>query len=256
MTRWDEEEFEDEEVLENAAHCPACDDVTANEILNEKAKGSGTDYLLRCVECSEVHTLQVRAPPALKIPFILSEGAHSERIFIDIDADEEFTLEDVFEESDMLWTINQIELKNGKKARYSVASEVAIISAIRSDMVRVKLTLTRGEYSDNDVLTVPQETTFTADTLMEHKGETWRIRAIHTGAGRTLKGTVEAPDIKRIYLHEPPKPEHFAPRTPRERRQAWKEGKLGHNPNPIRPANEIKKRVQPSNKRKKKQARK
>jgi len=87
---------------------------------------------------------------------------------------------------------------------------------------------------------------------MDHNGETWRIRAIHTGTGRTLRGTVQAPDIKRMYLHEPPRPEYFAPRTPRERRQAWKEGKLGHNPNPIRPKEEIKKGVKPSFKKRKK----
>ena len=47
-----------------------------------------------------------------------------------------------------------------------------------------------------------------------------------------MKGTIEAQDIKRMYLHEPPKQEHFEPKTPRERRQAWKEGRLGYNPNP------------------------
>ena len=36
-----------------------------------------------------------------------------------------------------------------------------------------------------------------------------------------------------MYLHEPPRPERFEPKTPRERRQAWKEGRLGFNePNP------------------------
>ena len=62
------------------------------------------------------------------------------------------------------------------------------------------------------------------------------------------RGFVEdlAPDIKRMYLHEPPKPEHFAPRTPRERRQAWKEGRLGNNPNPIRPKEQVKKGVHPN----------
>ena len=113
-------------------------------------------------------------------------------------------------------------------------------------MVRVKLTLTRGEDSTPDVIVVPQETTFTGSHLMEHNGETWRIRAIHTGTGRTMRGTVEAPDIKRMYLHEPPKGEHFAPRTPRERRQAWKEGRLGFNPNPERPKEHVKKGVNPN----------
>ena len=90
---------------------------------------------------------------------------------------------------------------------------------------------------------------------MDLNGETWRIRAIHTGQVRTLRGTVEAPDIKRMYLHEPPNPEHFEPKTPRERRQAWKEGRLGFNPNPILPKEITKKGVTPTNKRKKKRPR-
>ena len=108
-------------------------------------------------------------------------------------------------------------------------------------MVRVKLTLTRGEDSTSDVLVVAEETSFTASHLLEHNGETWRIRAIHTGAGRTLRGTVRAPDIKRMYLHEPPNPEHFTPRTPRERRQAWKEGKLSLQSESERPKEQVKK---------------
>ena len=59
-----------------------------------------------------------------------------------------------------------------------------------------------------------------------------------------------------MYLHEPPKQEYFEPKTPRERRQAWKEGRLGYNPNPEVPKEITKKRVRPQNKRKKKQPRK
>jgi hypothetical protein len=49
--------------------------------------------------------------------------------------------------------------------------------------------------------------------------------------------------------------EHFEPKTPRERRQAWKEGRLGYNPNPEVPKEVTKKRVTPSNKRKQKRPR-
>jgi hypothetical protein len=111
--------------------------------------------------------------------------------------------------------------------------------------------MTRGEESEADVLVVPEGTTYTAGHLIDLEGKTWRIRAIHTGRGRTLRGTVDAPDIKRMYLHEPPNPEHFEPRTPRERRQAWKEGRLGFNPNPILPKEITKKGVNPNNRRKK-----
>ena len=163
-----------------------------------------------------------------------------------VDTDEEFVVGDVFEEADMLWRIHQIESKAGQMTSADSARNIARITALRTDMVRVKLTLTRGEESTADVIVVPQDTTFTGSHHMEHNGETWRIRAIHTGTGRTMRGTVEAPDIKRMYLHEPPNPEHFTPRTPRERRQAWKEGRLGFNPNPERPKEHIKKGVNPN----------
>ena len=68
---------EDEILLENAVHCPDCDDVMGHIILKEKPKGDGTDYLLKCEECSKVHTVHIRPPPVLKIPFVLTEGPSS-----------------------------------------------------------------------------------------------------------------------------------------------------------------------------------
>ena len=252
----DEEEEaweEDEEVLDNATHCPACDEMQGHKILREKPVGTGADFKVQCDTCNHVHTVEFRPPAPVKIPFILTDGPHSERIVLVMDADEEFHLNDVFEENEKLWRVHQLEDADGKHHESGYATNIVRITAIRTDMVRVKLTLTRGEDSQPDVILVSQDTTFTASNLIEHKGETWRIRAIHTGAGRTLRGTVQAPDIKRMYLHEPPNEEHFAPRTPRERRQAWKEGKLGFNPNPIRPKEHVKKGVNPNTSSKRKQ---
>jgi len=240
----DDDEWE-EEVLENVTQCPHCAEEHPHIVLKERPVGDGADIMVRCEACLHVHTVEFRPPPAANIPFILSDGPSSERVVLVVDADEEFVVGDVFEEDGKLWRVHQIEDSNGQHPSYAVATDILRVTALRTDMVRVKITLTRGEESTSEVLVVPQETTFTASHLMDHDGETWRIRAIHTGTGRTLRGTVKAPDIKRMYLHEPPNPEHFKPRTPRERRQAWKEGKLGHNPNPIRPKEEIRKGVQP-----------
>ena len=254
----EDEVWEEEEVLDNATLCPSCDEMTAHEILHEKKVGNGADFKVRCTACDRVHTVVFRPPPPTNIPFILTDGPRSVRVVLVVDADEEFVVGDVFEEDEMLWRIHQIERRDGRQVIAETAASIARITALRTDMVRVKLTLTRGEDSTPDVIVVPQETTFTGSHLMEHNGETWRIRAIHTGTGRTMRGTVEAPDIKRMYLHEPPKGEHFAPRTPRERRQAWKEGRLGFNPNPERPKEHVKKGVNPnanrgrSNKKKRK----
>jgi uncharacterized Zn finger protein len=249
---WDE----DEEILDNATHCPACDDLTGHEILREKKVGTGADFKVKCEDCGHIHTVHFRPPPPAQIPFILTDGPRSELVVLVVDADEEFVVGDVFEEDEKLWRIHQIETEQDQHPQAAIATAIGRITALRTDMVRVKLTLTRGESSSSEVLVVPQETTFTASHLMEYEGETWRIRAIHTGAGRTLRGTVRAPDIKRMYLHEPPNPEHFTPRTPRERRQAWKEGRLGFNPNPERPKEHIKKGVHPNAAKKRSQKKK
>ncbi|MBT04185.1 MAG: hypothetical protein CMA92_00215 [Euryarchaeota archaeon] len=251
----DEIEFDEEDIIQNASLCENCDDITEHEVLKEKLIGQGRDLLLKCTVCSKISTLLIRAPKSIRIPFILTEGPNSQKITIDIDSDEEFRIGDVFEEDDKLWSVNQILISGDRKAKMAQASEVTSISALRTDMVIVKLTMTRGEFSDSQSITVEHGKKFTAGHLMEHAGETWRIRAIHTGEGRTMKGTVESQFIKRIYLHEPPNTQHFEPKTPRERRQAWKEGRLGYNPNPIIPKEVTKKRVRPTNKRKKKRPR-
>ena len=163
---------------------------------------------------------------------MLTDGPESYMATIDLDADEWLELNDVFEHDEMAWRITRLESEKGSVEEIEASNLVRAV-ALRQDMLRVKITKTRGEFSTPDVLIVEEGTSFKAGTLLDIGVQTWRIRAIHTGEGRTLRGTVDASNIKRMYLHEPPRPERFEPKTPRERRQAWKEGRLGFNPNPI-----------------------
>ena len=48
----DEDWEEEEEILENATHCPTCDNLEGHDILKEKSVGSGADFLVRCQVCS------------------------------------------------------------------------------------------------------------------------------------------------------------------------------------------------------------
>ena len=252
----DVEEFDGEILIENAAECPTCDMVTGHEVLREKKAGSGSDFLVKCDECNGVHTINVREPKSLTIPFMLSEGADTIIANIDIDEDEVLTMGDVFEHDGAHWEINRIENSKGQAMSHSAVDIVTRANAVRSDMVLVRLTLTRGEVSSSDSITVERDTVYKAGSIMEHWDQKWRIRAIHTGAGRTMTGRVDAYDIKRIYLHEPPKPVDNAPHTPRERRQAWKEGRLGDNPHPEVPiaekAGKSKQKRKPGRRQKKK----
>lgn len=230
-----EDESMDEDFVDNVTDCPGCGEFSAHEILKERKAGEGTNYLLKCEECEHVHTLEVRPPRPVMIPFLLSEGANTFVAEIEIDDDEVLHIGDIFEHADASWEINRIETRTANSRTKLVASKVGRANAVRSDVVMVRLTLTRGEFSDSESIFVEREKMFKAGSIMVHNGAKWKIRAIHTGAGRTMNGRVSAHDIKRIYLHEPPRPEDNIPRTPRERRQAWKEGRLGDNPDPILP---------------------
>lgn len=250
-------EDEDDEIIENVTDCPGCNQPCGHEILKEKHVKSGVNYLVKCDECGHVHNVQFREPKAILVPFLLSEGANSVSVKIDVDDDETLKVGDIFEFEDASWEINRIENKENISVSSLLASKVARANAVRSDIVMVRLTLTMGEYSESDSIFVERETVFRAGSIFDYDGVKWKIRAIHTGAGRTLSGKVVAHEIKRMYLHEPPAEEDFAPRTSRERRQAWKEGKLGFNPNPEIPDSEKKGKPKPGKqgRRKKKKRR-
>ncbi|MDC0055530.1 HVO_0476 family zinc finger protein [Deltaproteobacteria bacterium] len=232
-----DEEVE-EGIMENATKCPGCGGMTGHEVLRERQRGTGVDFLLKCEECDKVHTIEFRTPPPKIIPFMLTDGPESFVVKLELDLDEIITEGDVFEHDEMQWMVTRIEDLEDKPRRKRGVDRINRIIAIRSDLVRVKITMTIGEDSEASLMLVPGDKEFVAGGIIKHEGEKWRIRALHSGTGRTLSGKMMAREIKRMYLHEPPSEVEFEPRTEQERRRAWQEGRLGHNPNPVKPPNE------------------
>ena len=218
---------------ENFIECSDCGLLADHEVLRERKRGQGADFLLKCSECGCVHTVQFRPPKIIGIPIMLTEGAKSKIEHIAMEEDEFLSLDVIFAHDDKHWRLTRLENRHGKTVRSIVATDLVRATALRADRLQLKITMTEGEDSTADTVEVDSEKIFTAGSIMRHDGRKWRIRAIHTGEGRTLTGKVAAPDVKRLYLHEPPSFEEIEPRTGRERRQAWKEGRLGFNPNPI-----------------------
>jgi uncharacterized Zn finger protein len=230
---------EEEEVLHNAMVCPSCSEFEGHDILASKPKGTGHDHRVRCQGCSNVYTVHLRPPRAVEIPFMLTDGPDSQMVSLELDADEVLDIDDVFEDGGMLWRVTHLEDPHGHSITSGEAENIRRVVALREDLIRVRVTLTIGERSRPDHMICSPDTHYSAGTMIEHGGRTWVLRAIHTGRGRTLRGTVQANRIVRMYLHQPPAPEPTGPMSGRERRQAWKEGRLGFNPNPIEPrANE------------------
>lgn len=216
-----EDEDLDEEDLDGLAdaRCPSCGHTGDHTVLRVRARGQGEDVLVQCHACQHVHDVELRPPPAVQLRTILSWGEESQRIVLNLDADERLAVGDEFEHEDATWRVSRLEFPNGASRKRARADAIGTLWAVRSDLVRVHLTMTENNRSTSDVIIAEPTDVFTAGSIIQHEGVRWRIRAIHTGRGRTMSGKVEAAEVRRLYLHPPPE---RAPRQDEERpRRRW-----------------------------------
>ncbi|MEC7743951.1 MAG: HVO_0476 family zinc finger protein [Candidatus Thermoplasmatota archaeon] len=195
-----EEAVGDDQVAD-VAQCPGCSDLTEHEVLSRTVKGAGEDLLVRCVSCSNVHRISLRPPSSTSVRATLSDGADSFSALIESDADEEISKGDLFQFDDAHWQVTRIEIGDKMPVNSSEADKITSMWAIRKDACVVRLTLTDGEVSTPSSIECDPEKVFSCGTVMVLDGKKWRIRAIHTGAGRTLRGKRVAAEVRRMYLH-------------------------------------------------------
>ncbi|MDP6899467.1 MAG: HVO_0476 family zinc finger protein [Candidatus Thalassarchaeaceae archaeon] len=209
--------------LGNMTRCPGCNTRQQHSILKEKIlkNDAGIDYLLKCEGCGNVHTVIFRTPKSVNVRFTLSDGPDSHPFSMEIDDDEVFVLNDEFEAMDMLWRITRLEVEGDDKPRSVEAKFVGMVWATRVDLVRIKRTFSDGDFSFSDTIDSDPENVFNCGTTVHHRGEIWRIRALHSGTGRTLTGKMKARDIRRIFLLRPQTEEELAEYKKRERGN-WK----------------------------------
>jgi len=186
-----------------AASCPNCSQSTEHEVLRRTPRGSGDDVLAKCVECGEVHTIVLRPPKAVCVSATLSDGKESEVRSIEVDEDEVISVGDVFERDEALWEVTRIDGDASQPYERLGVSEIRAMWAVRRDRAVVKLTLTDGESSIASRIECNPDRVFTCGSILEVEGRRWRIRALHTGKGRTLSGSRSAADLRRMYLHPP-----------------------------------------------------
>ncbi len=196
------EHLDDEEPVD-VAECPPCGTLTEHDVLRRVQKGDGEDVLAKCQICSKVQTLHLRPSRPVMINSILSDGPDSMNTEIESDEDEEICVGDVFEYEDILYKVTRIDDGDSRPAENRLAEDIYTLWAVRCDKTIVKLTMTDGEDSYSSTLECTPDKIFSCGTIMEIDGDRWRIRALHTGKGRTLRGKRAAIDIRRIYLHPP-----------------------------------------------------
>ena len=212
-----------DEELDNVTRCPECNTRQGHEILKEKLlkNGQGVDYLLRCEGCGHVHKAIFRDAKPVTVRFTLSDGPDSMPFEMEVDDDETCSLNDEFEALDVIWIITKLEVGSDEKRRTAGARDVKRVWASRIDLARIKRTFSDGDISFSDTIEVEPDKVFSCGTIVKHRGQTWRIRALHSGTGRTLSGKMIAKNIRRIFLHRPPSPEEIAEKRIIERGN-WK----------------------------------
>ena len=199
------EGLDDEETVD-VSECSNCEDFTEHRILRRVNKGEGEDLLIQCVDCNEVQTLHLRPGKATKITSILSDGAESQTQSIESDDDELISVGDVFDHDGILYRVTRIDDSDTRSKQTMVAKEISTLWAVRCDKCNVRLTMTDGEESSSKTIECSPDEVFSCGSIMEIEGVRWRIRALHTGKGRTLRGKRPAIDLRRIYLHPPYNP--------------------------------------------------
>ena len=194
--------LDDEEEID-VSQCSNCEDFTEHNVLRRVRKGDGEDLLIQCLECNEVQTLHLRPGKPIKITSILSDGAESQTQTVESDDDELISVDDVFDHSGILYRVTRIDDSDTRSQRSMVASDISTLWAVRCDKCIVRLTMTDGEESSSTSIECSPDKVFSCGSIMEIEGVRWRIRALHTGKGRTLRGKRAAIDLRRIYLHPP-----------------------------------------------------
>ena len=193
----------DAEDVAKIAVCSDCEQEEEHDVLRSAERGQGVDLLVRCHACGNVHTLELRPPRSINVRFTLSEGAHSQRLDIEVDEDEMFEVGDCFDHGEGTWEVTRLEAAGGVSLTTAEPSEVDMVWAARADKVRVKLTFTEAHKSWSDSIICEPDEVFTCGSSFSHEGERWKIRALHSGQGRKLTGKLPAGRIRRIFLHKP-----------------------------------------------------
>ena len=191
---------EDEGAL---SECPSCEEVTEHSIIKRTAQGEGEDVLVRCISCSLVHKIMIRPPTPVMVRTTLSDGRESFGVEIEVDEDEEISVGDMFEHDAITWKVTRIDNVQSRPEKILRASKIFSMWATRSDKTIVGITMTSGEISESGKLECEPDRVFSCGSIINFAESRWRIRAIHTGRGRTLTGSRVASEIRRIYLHPP-----------------------------------------------------
>ncbi len=181
-------------------HCETCGHVP-HRVLRGKVGGKKEivfEGVVKCSKCGTVRSVVTREPRPIQVPLIVSFLETSERTSLEFSPDEPIELGQEIELGDTRLEVTAIEVK-GLRMEAALAKEVSTVWAKRTDQVRVKFSVNKGNRTvPHEVLAAPDEEFEVGEIvdLGRDRAIVHHIRTLH----RTLReGRVRADEIVRMY---------------------------------------------------------
>ena len=180
--------------------CEECGEVP-HRVLSGRV--SGTDAVVfqgtvKCSSCGRVRSVTVREDRPIEVPAIVSEGAKSERMTVELAPDELVEVGARLDVDGHRLEVKAIEVGD-RRVPASKAANVRTLWVTRVDRVRVRFSVNKGSRTVVlDIDALPDEE-FEVGDIVDLGRERAVIHSIRVGSRTLRRGAAAAEDIVRMY---------------------------------------------------------
>lgn len=181
--------------------CPSCGEVVPHRVLRGKIGGKDEivfEGVVKCSKCDTVSNLVTREPKPIQVPLVVSWLEKSEKTSLEFSPEEDVSVGEELDLGDTRIKITAIE-SGGRRVPGACAKDVATLWAKRTDQVRVKFSVNKGNRTvPHEVLAAPDEE-FEVGEIVDLGKERAVVHHIRTGQRTVTRGRVRADAIVRMY---------------------------------------------------------
>lgn len=181
-------------------HCDTCGDVP-HRVLRGRVSGKDEivfEGVVRCSKCGQVRSVVTREPRPIRVPVIVSFLESSERTSLEFSPEEQIDVGEDLELGDTRLRITSIEVR-GRRMDGALAKEVSTLWAKRTDQVRVKFSVNKGNRTvPHEVLAAPDEE-FEVGEIVDLGRDRAVVHHIRTRHRTLREGRARADEIVRMY---------------------------------------------------------
>ena len=180
--------------------CETCGPVP-HRVLHGRVTGKDEivfEGVVRCSKCGQTRSVVTREPRPIHVPTIVSWLERSERTSVEFSPEEDVEVGEEIELGDTRLEITAIDV-DGRRVDAAKAKEVQTLWAKRTDRVRVKFSVNKGNRTvPHEVLAAPDEE-FEVGEIVDLGRDRAVVHHIRTHERTLREGRVRADEIVRMY---------------------------------------------------------